>query len=220
MRNKPFVTYGILGITSFVFALQFLFPSLRLESFLGMYSPYVVFNHEYWRFLTPMLIHFGFMHFALNGLVLYYMGQQCEAIFGHWRFAIIYILSGLMGNFGSFAFNGATALSGGASTAIFGLFGAFVVVGLHYRDNFAMQALTRQFGMFILLNLVFGLFDSTIDIWGHVGGLLGGGLLGLILAVPGAGDRFSTRGRITSVLFYFFFAALCILIGLRKLGLA
>ena len=152
-----------------------------------------------------------------RGSVLY--GQQCEAIFGHWRFAIIYLLSGIMGNFASFAFNQPTTLSGGASTAIFGLFGAFLVVGLHYRDNGAIQALTRQFALFILMNLAFGLFDSTIDIWGHLGGIIGGALSGWALAVPYSQDRFSTRGRVTSILFFIFAVVIFVFFGLRKFSM-
>ncbi|GCF92300.1 rhomboid family intramembrane serine protease [Enterococcus florum] len=218
-KEKPYVTYAILAVNSIVFLMQYLLPEIMIENELGMFAPSVVYQQEYWRFLTPMLIHFGLAHFALNSVVLYYMGQQCEAIFGQWRFALLYFLSGLMGNLASFAFNHPNTLSGGASTAIFGLFGGFLVIGYHYRDNRAFQALTKQFGMFILLNLVFGVFDTSIDLWGHLGGLLGGALAGMILAVPHAEDRFSTRERITGVLFFLFFFVIAILLGFRKLGL-
>lgn len=217
-REKPYIMYGIFVINTVVFLLQYLLPHLAIENHLGMFSPAVVLQQQYWRFITPMFIHFGLMHFALNSVVLYYMGQQCEAIFGHARFAVIYLLSGMMGNFASFAFNQPTTLSGGASTAIFGLFGAFLIVGRHYRDNQAVQALTRQFGLFILLNLAFGLFDSTIDLWGHLGGILGGALVGWALAVPNAKERFSTRARITASLLFIFAAVVLILFGLRKFG--
>lgn len=218
-KNQPYVTYTFLGINTVFFLLEYLIPSLRINERLGMFIPSVILGHEYWRFLTPMVIHFGLMHFVLNSVVLYYMGQQCEAIFGHWRFGLVYVLSGIMGNMGSFAFNGLGVLSGGASTAIFGLFGAFLVVGYHYQDNPAVQGLTRQFGLFILLNLVFGLFDSSIDLWGHLGGLLGGALSGLMLGVPHGEDRFSVRGRITGGLFFAFFVVIAILLAFRKIGL-
>lgn len=218
-KDKPYVMYILFAINTIVFLMQYLLPGLSIENQLGMFSPSVIWQHQYWRFITPMFIHFGLMHFALNGVVLYYMGQQCEAIFGHWRFAIIYLLSGIMGNFASFAFNQPTTLSGGASTAIFGLFGAFLVVGLHYRDNGAIQALTRQFALFILMNLAFGLFDSTIDIWGHLGGIIGGALSGWALAVPYSQDRFSTRARVTAVLFFIFAIVLFVFFGLRKFSM-
>ncbi|WP_288226502.1 rhomboid family intramembrane serine protease [uncultured Enterococcus sp.] len=218
-REKPYVMYTLFAINTVVFLMQYLLPGLAIENQLGMFSPSIVFQHQYWRFVTPMFIHFGLTHFALNGVVLYYMGQQCEAIFGHVRFAIVYLLSGVMGNFASFACNQPTTLSGGASTAIFGLFGAFLVIGMHYRDNGAVQALTRQFALFILMNLVFGLFDSTIDIWGHLGGIIGGALTGWAVAVPHAQDRFSTRARVTSGMFFIFAIVLFVFFGLRKFNL-
>jgi rhomboid protease GluP len=211
--------YTLFAINTVVFLMQNQLPGLAIENKMGMFSPSIVFQHQYWRFVTPMFIHFGLTHFALNGVVLYYMGQQCEAIFGHVRFAIVYLLSGVMGNFASFAFNQPTTLSGGASTAIFGLFGAFLVIGMHYRDNGAVQALTRQFALFILMNLVFGLFDSTIDIWGHLGGIIGGALTGWAVAVPHAQDRFSTRARVTSGMFFIFAIVLFVFFGLRKFNL-
>lgn len=220
MKNKPYVTYTIFGITTAVFLIQFLIPYDTVERLLGMSSLSIAYGHQYWRFITPIFIHFGLMHFAFNMVVLYFMGQQCEAIFGHWRFAIVYLLSGITGSVAGFAFNQTNVLSGGASGAIFGIFGGFLMIGLHYRDNYAMRALTKQFTIFILLNLVFNLFDTSIDIWGHIGGLIGGGLLGAIVGIPGAKGRFSVRTRIVSAMLLIFFTVICILIGLRKVGLA
>ena len=90
---------------------------------------------------------------------------------------------------------------------------------MHYRDNGAIQALTRQFALFILMNLAFGLFDSTIDIWGHLGGIIGGALSGWALAVPYSQDRFSTRGRVTSILFFIFAVVIFVFFGLRKFSM-
>lgn len=218
-NQKPYVMYLIFAVNTLVFAAQYLLPQLHVEQQLGMFSPYVAVNHEYWRFFTPMFIHFGLMHFALNSVVLIYMGKQCELIFGHLRFAIVYLLSGLLGNVASFAFNTPTTLSGGASTALFGLFGAFLVIGWHFRDNPAMQALTKQFALFIVLNFAFGVFDTTIDLWGHLGGVLGGALVGEITALPVLKERFTTRGRVTAGIFFIFFVVVGVLLGFKKLGL-
>lgn len=218
-NQKPYVMYGIFIVNTLVFAAQYLLPQLHVEQQLGMFSPSVAFRHEYWRFVTPMFIHFGLMHFALNAVVLVYMGKQCELIFGHARFALVYFLSGVMGNLASFAFNNPTTLSGGASTALFGLFGAFLVIGWHFRDNPAMQALTKQFALFIVLNFAFGIFDTTIDLWGHLGGVIGGALMGEITALPVLKERFAPRSRITAGIFFIFFAVICVLLGFKKLGL-
>ena len=44
------------------------------------------------------------MHIILNMVTLYYIGAQVEAIYGHWRYLGIYLLSGIAGNIASFAF--------------------------------------------------------------------------------------------------------------------
>ena len=69
------------------------------------------------------------------------------------------------------------------------------------------------------MNLAFGLFDSTIDIWGHLGGIAGGVFSGWGLAVPFAKDRFTTRERVTAVLLFIFVTVICLLFGIRKFGL-
>ena len=80
-------------------------------------GPFVVYLNEYWRFFTPIFLHFGLAHFAINSVILYYMGQQVEAIYGHSRFFALYLLSGIMGNTMSFAFNQIGVQSAGASTS-------------------------------------------------------------------------------------------------------
>ena len=52
------------------------------------------------------------MHIILNMVTLYYIGAQVEAIYGHWRYLGIYLLSGIAGNIASFAFGTQQCLSG------------------------------------------------------------------------------------------------------------
>ncbi|MFZ2671367.1 MAG: rhomboid family intramembrane serine protease, partial [Enterococcus aquimarinus] len=174
-------------------------------------------NHEYWRFVTPIFIHYGLMHFAINSVILYYMGQQVEAIYGHGRFFLIYLLSGVMGNVLGFAFNDMNVQAAGASTSLFGIFGAFIVLGIHFKNNPGIQAMVRQFSLFIVLNLVFGLFDQTIDMYGHVGGLIGGILMGNIVALPmRVGKTYSIHVRIISAMILLFLLFFCIVYGLKR----
>ncbi|MBD9903882.1 rhomboid family intramembrane serine protease, partial [Enterococcus faecium] len=156
---------------------------------------------------------------VMNSLILYFMGQQIEAIYGHWRFFLIYMFSGIMGNTASFAFNEANVLSGGASTSIFGLFGALFILGFHFKHNPAIQQLVRHFLLFIVLTFVFGLLDTSVDVWGHVGGLIGGLVLGNVLGLPKQQTSYSIHQRILSTLVFVFLFVICILLGLKKYGL-
>lgn len=210
LKNQPFVTIGFLSIQTAVFLLAYLLPGLLIEFRGSMFGPLIALNHEYWRFVTPIFIHYGLMHFAINSVILYYMGQQVEAIYGHGRFFLIYLLSGVMGNVLGFAFNDMNVQAAGASTSLFGIFGAFVVLGIHFKNNPGIQAMVRQFSLFIVLNLVFGLFDQTIDMYGHVGGLIGGILMGNIVALPmRVGKTYSIHVRIISAMILLFLLFFC-----------
>ncbi|MGX7164799.1 rhomboid family intramembrane serine protease [Enterococcus massiliensis] len=217
--NKPFITYGFLGIQTIVFVITALFPHSSLESSGVMFGPFVYFYHEYWRFVTPIFIHFSLLHFAVNSIVLYFIGQQVEAIYGHWRFLILYLLSGVLGNAMSFAFNTAGVQSAGSSTSIFGIFGAFLLLGYYFKHNPAIQGMVRQFALFVGMSLLFGIFDQSIDMWGHIGGIIGGLLIGNILALPKNHGKFSIHARIISVLIFSFLIVLCLVYGLRKYSL-
>ena len=217
LKNQPFVTIGFLSIQTAVFLLAYLLPGLLIEFRGSMFGPLIALNHEYWRFVTPIFIHYGLMHFAINSVILYYMGQQVEAIYGHGRFFLIYLLSGVLGNVLGFAFNDMNVHAAGASTSLFGIFGAFVVLGIHFKNNPGIQAMVRQFSLFIVLNLVFGLFDQTIDMYGHVGGLIGGILMGNIVALPmRVGKTYSIHVRIISAMILLFLLFFCIVYGLKR----
>ena len=216
LKNQPFVTIGFLSIQTAVFLLAYLLPGLLIEFRGSMFGPLIALNHEYWRFVTPIFIHYGLMHFAINSVILYYMGQQVEAIYGHGRFFLIYLLSGVMGNVLGFAFNDMNVQAAGASTSLFGIFGAFIVLGIHFKNNPGIQAMVRQFSLFIVLNLVFGLFDQTIDMWGHIGGILGGLLLGNLLALPKNYGKYSIHTRILSGVLFVFLLAIFVIYGFKK----
>lgn len=217
LKNQPFVTIGFLSIQTAVFLLAYLLPGLLIEFRGSMFGPLIALNHEYWRFVTPIFIHYGLMHFAINSVILYYMGQQVEAIYGHGRFFLIYLLSGVMGNVLGFAFNDMNVQAAGASTSLFGIFGAFIVLGIHFKNNPGIQAMVRQFSLFIVLNLVFGLFEQTIDMYGHVGGLIGGILMGNIVALPmRVGKTYSIHVRIISAMILLFLLFFCIVYGLKR----
>ncbi|AYW48338.1 rhomboid family intramembrane serine protease [Tetragenococcus osmophilus] len=213
--NQPIITYLFLGIQIFVFLVSYLFPGM-IESQGVMFGPFVVYYSQFWRFITPMFIHFGLMHFVVNSVVLYFMGARLEAVYGHLRYFFIYLLSGISGNLLSFAFNEAGVQSAGSSTALFGLFGAFAILGIHYKNNYVIQILVRRFTLFIGISLLFNLLDSSVDIWGHIGGLLGGVLLGNVFGLPKRLQDYSIHIRIISGIGFVFLVVFCLIYGFKK----
>ena len=114
-------------------------------------------------------------------VTLYFLGMQIEYLFGPWRFLVIYLVSGICGNSASFAFT--PAISAGASTALFGLFGAYLMLGESFRNDPYIRTIAKQFLVLVVLNLLSDLTGS-IDLWGHLGGLIGGFLLGYVVGAP------------------------------------
>ena len=155
--------------------------SRTLISFGANFAPAVAAG-EYWRLLTANFLHIGLLHLVVNSYALYILGAEVEALFGHPRFIVIYLLSGVSGAIFSFMLT--QGLSAGASTSLFGLFGALAIYFYKQRrllGDFGQQRLI-SLGITLLINVVIGLSPgSRIDNWGHVGGLIGGAILGWFL---------------------------------------
>ena len=165
---------------------------------------------EFWRLITPIFLHIGFTHILLNSVTLYFLGSQLEIIYGNLRFAIIYLMGGIMGNAMSFAFS--DAVSAGASTSLFGLFAATIVLGRLYPHNYAIRDMAQGFTVLIILNFIAGLTSGSVDNWGHLGGAIGGALGAMVVPIPNmAVVEKSTRIKMLLV----FILLLAIFIGFR-----
>lgn len=149
----------------------------------GMYPPYVIRYGEWWRLFTSMFLHFGITHLANNMFLLFFTGDRLERAVGKVRYLIIYLGSGLCGGILSFVAmmnTGNLAVSAGASGAIFGVIGALLWIVIRNRGR--LEGLTtRGLVMMAALSLYFGFTSTGVDNWCHVGGLIGGFLLSLLL---------------------------------------
>lgn len=190
-QTKPLVTYILIGICIVVYltqmASEFLWGS-DLPALLGMKINQAILSGEVWRFVTPVFLHGSVLHIAFNMYALSIFGPSLEARFGRWRFLLLFLISGFVGNVFSFLFSEAASL--GSSTAIFGLLGAEMVFS--YRNQGLLGSGARRVLVNVLtvagINLIIGLSPS-IDNWGHIGGLVGGSLFtwfgGPLLVVDG-----------------------------------
>ncbi len=138
---------------------------------------------QYWRLVTAMFLHADILHIGFNGYALLIFGQQIERFYSWPRFLAIYFLGGLAGSIGSFAFSPAESV--GASGAIFGLLGAMGAFFWLHRRLLGTLARTMLWNALAIgaLNLVLGFSQSgAIDNMAHLGGLVGGTLVGFALA--------------------------------------
>jgi membrane associated rhomboid family serine protease len=190
-RPNPF-TMIFIGINVGVFVLMCLAGGFAVTSvdpevlrgFGAKQNNLIAEQHEYWRLITSIFIHIGFIHLFLNNYALWIIGREIEQIYGSARFVVLYLLTGVIGSLGSYVFN-PQATSAGASGAIFGLFGVMATFAFKYRREIP-QTLSREIRRRVLpiiaINLVFGFSVRIVDNAAHIGGLLSG--VALALAVP------------------------------------
>jgi rhomboid protease GluP len=177
--SRPILAYGILALNIVIFGVDHYFLNGMLTH-LGAKDNAPILAGQLWRFVTPMFLHVNEIHIAVNSYSLMIIGPQVERSFGHWRFAAIYLLSGIAGAIASFMFSPYPSV--GASGALFGLIGA--LLPLLYRNRSVLADTRRRIVSIvqvIVINLAIGLLPG-IDDWAHLGGLVGGLSLGWFAA--------------------------------------
>jgi rhomboid protease GluP len=183
-------TFGLIGFTTAIFGLQFLSTTIYGQDWLlemgAKYGPLMAAG-EWWRFLTPVFLHAGLFHIFVNMYSLYALGPAVERFFEARRMLALYLLSGIGGVVLSLVFSPQPSV--GASGAIFGLLGALAAFFYLHRAAFGRFGMVqlRQLIFVAMLNLMLGL-SPGIDNWGHVGGLITGALLTLLLGPHYAQD--------------------------------
>lgn len=190
---KPFLTYTFIGLILIYYLLLTwaglsLFPSesTRLTDnyvliVFGAIVNDLIRSGQVWRLLTSMFIHIGIIHLAFNVYALWILGQMVERCYGHLRFFGVYILSGLGGSIASYLFSPGVSISAGASGAIFGLIGAMLYYS-YKRPALWKSGLGANLLVVVLVNFVFGLMVPAINNFAHLGGLVAGALVSLLLA--------------------------------------
>lgn len=147
-------------------------------------------DHEFWRFITPMFMHGGWMHLIMNNWFLRSYCPSLEGLYGSRRFLALYVFSGLVGDIVSWYFNPVPGW--GASGALFGVAAAYIA--LHMRWNWFTREEIRPWGFYLggymLVGFAFQLsgqdvpFVGNVDNWGHLGGFIGGFLFAWITKRP------------------------------------
>jgi membrane associated rhomboid family serine protease len=131
---------------------------------------------EWWRLITAAFLHGSVIHIAMNMVVLWIIGAPVEEAIGRGRFLALYLISGLSGSAGALLFD-PTAITVGASGAIFGILGAALV--LEQQRNYVLGGSALSF---LVINLIITFAIPNISIGGHLGGLAGGALGALALS--------------------------------------
>ncbi|MBK9942687.1 MAG: rhomboid family intramembrane serine protease [Kouleothrix sp.] len=129
-----------------------------------------------------MFLHGGLLHIGFNAWALYTIGPESEQIYGTPRFLALYFIAGFAGGVASYLRSPIPAV--GASGAIFGLIGG--LAAFYYSSRKLLGEISRQqlgsLVTVIMINLLIGFSTPRIDNNAHIGGLIGGALVGWLLA--------------------------------------
>ena len=150
------------------------------------YAPLILGQGQWYRMFSSMFLHFGAPHLINNMLVLFVLGQRLEPVTGKIKFFLIYIFGGLGGNMLSLFFDmyaGNASLSAGASGAVFAVMGSMIYVIIRHRGRVA-DLTVRQMLIMAAFSLYFGFASEGVDNVAHIGGLLSGFLIAVILYHP------------------------------------
>src|SRR6185503_15866875 len=165
-------------------------------------------NYQWWRFIAPMYIHINLIHLLVNMYSLMMVGPFVEKLYGSAKFTIFWVVTGIFGlvasyltvrpqlvtnAFARFIFKSDDLPSAGASGALFGLVGVLFVFGIKFRRELP-EGFKRAFGTgmlpIIFLNLFIGYVGrGFIDNAAHLGGLLSGALVALVVDYGRPGER-------------------------------
>jgi rhomboid protease GluP len=188
--RKPWVTYGVIGLNLLIWIAM-------VGSGVHAYEPagtvllewggnlgILTGSGQWWRLLTAMFLHAGFIHLGFNLYFAWVVGRVCEQIFGSAAYVVVYLGSGLIASLVSAAWQPAI-VSVGASGALFGVFGAFLAFTVRRRSVLPpefVRSVLRNGLILVGVNLAIGIAIPGIDVVAHIGGLVAGFGLGYLIA--------------------------------------
>ena len=180
------VTYGLIGITAGIAVLAALSPALWTDTFfanLAMYGP-AVRAGEWWRMVTVILVHAGFIHVGFNMLLTYQLGVHMEKSVGSAAYAALFVACAAVGSAFAMAI-GPDVPGVGASGAVFGLVGTWLAPAIRGRSTAWGRGVIGQLGGLLVINAIVPFVMRNVSWEAHLGGLVAGFAIGWLWgAVP------------------------------------
>jgi len=177
-------------INTVIFVLQYMTSGIPTQYTQGMhYSQGGITSYlwlsverlpEFWRFITYMFVHGGFMHIFFNMWALYLFGKPVEERIGSFVFMKLYFLSGIIGALSWLIFNlDSKSPVIGASSAVFGVMAAAALLLPDMKilllfPPVVMKVKTLVICLSIIEIVMLNQLHSGIAHLAHLGGLLGG----------------------------------------------
>lgn len=147
-------------------------------------------REELWRYVASMFLHNGFSHLLFNSFGLLVFAPPLERLLGSWRYALLYVSAGIVGNLfsvagWSFGDPYVVIYSVGASGALYGVYGAFLYIALFQKHNMD-DASRKTLYSLLVLGVLTSLANTQVNWLAHFGGAVAGFFIyGLIIRLTG-----------------------------------
>lgn len=158
-------------------------------------------NGEWWRLVTALFVHAGWLHLLVNLFGLMQLGLILERLVGPLAFAAVYLAAGVFSSV-AHLYASPVIVSVGGSGAIFGTYALLLASwmwGLLRRVPGTIPAavakrLAPAAGVFVLYSLA----TDAVAIEAEISGFIVGFAAGLIVARPLSDQKISVRGIATA----------------------
>lgn len=187
--KKPLITRSLIVVLTLMMILMHVLGNGSMDISTLFNFGALVKNGDLFRVFTSMFLHIGIIHYLSNVYALEIIGKQVETFFGHLKTLVIFIYSGIIGNLVSLLLMSNNTISAGASGAIFGLMGALLYFSFNQR-TYMLIALKNQILPVIILNLMISFMVPSINLFAHIGGLLGGVIIASALGIKYKTSKF------------------------------
>ena len=192
IRRTP-VSFALIAISALVFLLFWELDFVQLLYLLNFVSVqesavgrlYGEPGDDLWRFVTPTLLHFGWMHIVFNALWVWEFGRRIEIRLGSIGVLGLYLASASVSNSVQYFVSG-PSIFGGLSGVVYAFMG-FIFVGNLVNPRW-IEPVPFAVVIFMLIWLLIGAIGA-LEIMGvgaiangaHFGGLIIGTILGGVL---------------------------------------
>jgi GlpG protein len=146
-----------------------------------------VMEGQVWRVITPIFLHFGFLHILFNMFWLHDLGSLIENRRGTGYFVAFILLAAIISNIAQYCVSGPSF--GGMSGVVYGLFGYVWMKGkFDPGDGIEMNPSTVTIMLAWFALCFTGIFGHVAN-WAHAAGLAVGALWGYMSAMRWTGNR-------------------------------
>ena len=158
----------------------FFSPGQQSMLLLGATGTYPIdYFGRYWTVISANYLHGGILHLVFNLMALKQIAPMVSVEYGRSRMFTIYTIGGVLGYVVSYY--AGVPFTIGASAAVCSLIGSLLYYGKS-RGGAYGSSVYREVSGWVISLFIFGLIFPGINNWAHGGGLIGGMIIGALMA--------------------------------------